>query len=101
VARITMGGQPGKVRAIARDTEGPGGASLLTEDSLELQLRCGAAAKLAVEGLPTLECGLRGAIARVGVRATDAYGNHAAATTCEVLRRRAGRWHLQRRLGSP
>lgn len=67
-----------------RDAGGEGGAPLLTEDSLSVELRAGPAAQLAIEGAGTLECGTRAAIPQLRVRVCDAAGNHISDQNFEV-----------------
>jgi hypothetical protein len=78
-ARLVMEGLPGPVRILARDAAGAGGASLLAEDCLTVNLQAGPPAALAFAGPSTLELGTRACLASLEVGVRDAAGNPAAA----------------------
>ena len=70
-----------------RDSAGEGGASLLAQDALTVELRSGPPAQLSVEGPGTLEVGTKAALPQLRVRVCDAAGNPTTSETFEV-----GRW---------
>lgn len=67
-----------------RDSAGPGGASLLSEDTLAVELRAGPPAQLAVEGPGSLEVGTKASLPQLRVRVCDAAGNPTTSETFEV-----------------
>lgn len=67
-----------------RDSGGEGGASLLTEDTLAVELRAGPPAQLTVEGPATIECGTKATLPQLRVRVCDAAGNPTTSETFEV-----------------
>ena len=80
-----------------RDRSGAEGASALSEDTLSVELRAGRPAKLAVEGLATLEYGTKAAIPQLRVRVCDAGGNPVTTSeTFEVRWRQRGQACRQR-----
>ncbi len=72
------------VRITVRDSGGEGGASLLTEDTLTVELRAGPPAHLTVEGPATIECGTKATLPQLRVRVCDAAGNPTTSETFEV-----------------
>lgn len=77
-------GQPGSVTVHTRDSEGAQGSSLLTPDSLEINLSAGPMASLAFEESGRLQCGVRDCIGAIKLLAVDAAGNLAACEPFEV-----------------
>ena len=72
------------LKITVRDGGGEGGASLLAEDALTVELRAGPPAQLSVEGPGTLEVGTKAALPQVRVRVCDAAGNPTTSETFEV-----------------
>lgn len=72
------------MRITVRDSGGEGGASLLTEDTLTVELRAGPPAHLTVEGPATIECGTKATLPQLRVRVCDAAGNPTTSETFEV-----------------
>lgn len=86
------------LKITVRDGAGEGGASLLTEDALTVELRAGPPAQLSVEGPGTLEVGTKAALPQLRVRVCDAAGNPTTSETFEVGGR-AELVHVVRRPG--
>lgn len=86
-----------------RDGAGEGGASLLAEDALTVELRAGPPAQLSVEGPSTLEVGTKASLPQLRVRVCDSAGNPTTSETFEVGRAwavetvLAAAWHVGRR----
>lgn len=72
------------LRLTVRDTAGEGGAPLLAEDTLAVELRAGPPAQLSVEGPATIECGTKTTLPQLRVRVCDAAGNPTISETFEV-----------------
>ncbi|GLC56261.1 hypothetical protein PLESTB_001085700 [Pleodorina starrii] len=73
--RLALGGTVGPVKLVARDTQGPGGESLLQPDELPVELHAGQPTTLAFDGPQQLQCGTRGCLGELRVRVTDDWGN--------------------------
>ncbi|KAL4443930.1 hypothetical protein ABPG75_011667 [Micractinium tetrahymenae] len=82
--RMRVSGHPGTVRITVRDLGGEGGGSLLTEDTLAVELRAGPPAQLTVDGPATIECGTKATLPQLRVRVSDAAGNPTTSETFEV-----------------
>ena len=89
-ARLTLSGHPGPVKLTVSDAAGEDGSALMQPDSLEIELRAGAASGLAVEGPATLECGTRAVLPQLRVFVVDAGGNPATSDSFEVRGVRGG-----------
>lgn len=74
------------LKITVRDGAGEGGASLLAEDALTVELRAGPPAQLSVEGPGTLEVGTKAALPQLRVRVCDSAGNPTTSETFEVGR---------------
>lgn len=84
--RLAMSGHPGEVKIRVQDGSGVGGASLLGEDCLTVDLRPGPPAALAFEGPASVECGTRAVLGNVEVVLRDAAGYPTKSTeTFELL----------------
>lgn len=72
---MSISGQPGNIKLAVRDESGPGGASMLQADSMDLVLRTGPSRKLSVEGPLTTECATQAVLPQLKVRVADVAGN--------------------------
>ncbi|GFR47072.1 hypothetical protein Agub_g8759, partial [Astrephomene gubernaculifera] len=73
--QMVLGGSAGDVKLLVRDTQGPGGESLLSPDELPVVLLPGRPTTLAFDGPQQLQCGSRASLGDLRVRVTDDWGN--------------------------
>ncbi|GBF97420.1 hypothetical protein Rsub_09586 [Raphidocelis subcapitata] len=84
VVKLFLAGPVGAVRLAVRDEAGPEGGSLLAPDELTVTLAPGPPAALAFDGPSQLQCGTRGVLGDLRLRAVDAWANLAESAAFEV-----------------
>lgn len=75
---------PPCVSRLTRDRAGEDGASLLAPDELPMQLLPGPAAALVADCPQQLQCGTKGMLDSLPIKAVDAYGNLVEACSFDV-----------------